>query len=411
MEDIELQTIVDILNPQNSNLCNLSGYIDDLFFTNSISMNETLIFKCPKCYECPRMLFEIIDKTLLIKVYCYSHYNSKDHYNLKEFINKFRISKEEVIDDVNSLNNSQSLFYFELDNNDENLSNILVNNDDDKEDIIIKTDYCQHQNGCKKYCELGDFVFCDTCNFNQMMNDKDLNIYSKNVRIENIDDLAKKVINKINYIEKSIKDAEAHINKLQDIKYKNQNDEYINKCIEDYIEENNKIISIIKIMINTYKYYKEQNLLTFPIIKNISELIFYFNPIPNENEENYKMKLINYLKNPNNFIINHHLTQLKSISFKIPDEKEQIEKGKPTVNKITRIIKLPNNRLCISVNYMIHILNYKLEELFKFENDPIYKKRIWDIQLLSDGRIATLASDAKYSLSLESIAILPSGNI
>ena len=25
----------------------------------------------------------------------------------------------------------------------------------------------------------------------------------------------------------------------------------------------------------------------------ISELLFYFNPIPNENEENYKMKLIN----------------------------------------------------------------------------------------------------------------------
>ena len=28
------------------------------------------------------------------------------------------------------------------------------------------------------------------------------------------------------------------------------------------------------------------------------------------------------------------------------------------IRKITRIIKLPNDRLCIAVNYMIHILNY-----------------------------------------------------
>ena len=61
-----------------------------------------------------------------------------------------------------------------------------------------------------------------------------------------------------------------------------------------------------------------------------------------------------------------------------------MEDGKDKVNKITRIIKLSNNRLCIGVNYMIHILNYKLDELFKFENEPIYKKRIWDIKLLSD---------------------------
>ena len=232
-----------------------------------------------------------------------------------------------------------------------------------------------------------------------MMTDKNLKIYYNDDRIENIDDLDDKVENKkINYIEKGIKDAESHINKLKDIKNKNQNDIEINLSIEEYIEENNTIISIIKIMNTTYKYYKEYNSLNFPIIKSISELIFYFNPIPNENEENYKMKLINYLKNPNNCIINHHLRLSKSLQFKIPDEEIQIKNGKYRVNKITRIIKLPKNRLCIAVNYMIYILNYQLEVLFKFENDPIHKKRIWDIQILPDGRIAILSSDKEYNL-------------
>ena len=232
------------------------------------------------------------------------------------------------------------------------------------------------------------------------MTDKNLKIYYNDDRIENIDDLDDKVKNKkINYIEKGIKDVvESFFNKLKDIKNKYQYEIKINISIEEYIEENNIIKSIIKIMNTTYKYYKEHNSLNFPIIKSISELIFNFNPIPNENEEDYTIKLIYYLENPNNCIINHHLRLFKSLQFKIPDEEIQIKNGKYRVNKITRIIKLPKNRLCIAVNYMIYILNYQLEVLFKFENDPIHKKRIWDIQILPDGRIAILSSDKEYNL-------------
>ncbi len=356
-----------------------------------------MYFKCIECFDCPRIIFIIKDKKIYIKAYCYSH-NDGNVYTLKQFINKFGITKDkEIKNEDNLFTISQSIDdKYEVENNEIIQDNILpidisyINNINEKREQF---NYCdKHNKLYTKYNEIKDSFLCEDCY------SEGLNI-QKNDRIENISDLISKInIKIINYIEKRLKDAEVHIEKIQDIKDKFINDKEIYKYIDEYIEENNDILLILSIMLDTYKCSKEENSLTFNIVKNISELIFYFNPIPNENEENYKMKLINYLKNPNNFIINHHLTQLKSISFKIPDEKEQIEKKKPTVNKITRIIKLPNNRLCIAVNYMIHILNYKLEELFKFENDPIYKKRIWDIQLLSDGRIATLASDAKYSL-------------
>ena len=184
MGDNELEILTNMFNQEIHDSLNLSNDLDDSILTNPIIMNENLIFKCPECYECPRMIFEIIDKKLSIKAYCYSHKNSGKNYNLKAFIDKFGISKEEVIDNDNSLNNSQSLTNFEFEN-------ILVIDDDDKEDNLIKRKYCkycQHQNVYKKYCELGDFVFCDSCNLNQIMNDKNLNNYYNNVRIENIYD-------------------------------------------------------------------------------------------------------------------------------------------------------------------------------------------------------------------------------
>ena len=346
-----------------------------------------MYFKCIKCFDCPRIIFIKIYEKIFIKEYCYSH-NDDNIYTLKQFINKFGMTKDKEIINEDSFIKSQSKNDCHVSENNK----ISQNDINNIKEIRYKAKNCdKHKKPYTKYNEIKEFLICDDCY------SEGLNIV-KNERIENISDLISKINIKINYIEKSLKDAEIHIENIQAIKDKFINDKEIYKYIDEYIEENNNILLILSIMLDTYKYSKEENSLTFNIVKNISELIFYFNPIPNENEENYKMKLINYVKNPNNFIINHHLTQLKSISFKIPDEKEQIEKGKYKVNKITRIIKLPNNRLCIAVNYMIHILNYKLEELFKFENDPIYKKRIWDIQLLSDGRIATLASDAKYSL-------------
>ena len=155
-------------------------YFDDLIFTNSISKNENLIFICPECSYCPRMIFVIIDNKISIKAYCYSHKKNEKNYNLKEFIVKFGKSYDEIIHQENYLNKP-----IELENKYKNLSNIVF----DQEDNIIKEYCCQHQNSCKKYCELGDFLFCDSCNLNKMMTDKNLKIYYNDDRIENIDDL------------------------------------------------------------------------------------------------------------------------------------------------------------------------------------------------------------------------------
>ena len=392
MEHQSIKEIIDIFNQSID--CNFNN-LENLNDSDSFSTYLESYFKCLICFDCPRINFIIKEGKIYIKAYCYSH-NDDDIYTLYQ-LNKFEMTKDkEIINEEYLFNISQSIDdSYDSENNEIIQDNILPIDNNSRYyryEIRYKAKNCEKHNKLyTKYNEIKDSFLCDDCY------SKDLNI-QKNERIENISDLISKVNIKINYIEKRLKDAEDHIKKIQDIKDKFINDKEIYKYFDEYSEENNNILLILSIMLDTYKYSKEKDSLTFNIAKNISELIFNLNPIPNENEENYKMKLINYLKNPNNFIINHHLTQLKSISFKIPDEKEQIEKKKPTVNKITRIIKLPNNRLCISVNYMIHILNYKLEELFKFENDPIYKKRIWDIQLLSDGRIATLASDAKYSL-------------
>ena len=148
MEDKELKELVNILNQQKSN--NLSEIKDDSILTNPNSMNEKLIFKCPECFDCPRMIFEIKNKKLSIKAYCYSHKKKiEKHYNLIEFIYKFGISKNEKIDKEYSLNKSQSLPNFDIENKNENQSNILVIDNDydiDKD----KTDYCQHQNVYKK---------------------------------------------------------------------------------------------------------------------------------------------------------------------------------------------------------------------------------------------------------------------
>ena len=393
MDNSVLEKEVANFYQQSDDNFNKFKNIDNSFEYYPESEFGFMYFKCLQCFDCPRINFIKKDEKNFIKAYCYSHHDSAI-YTLKLFINKFGKTKEKEIEFLFDKSQSTKDSY-EIENNNISQNKILppdINYKDEINEIRYKAKNCdKHKNPYTKYNEIKYSFLCEDCY------SEGLNI-QKNERIENISDLISKVNIKVNYIEKRLKDADVHIEKIQDIKDKFINDKEIYKYIVEYIKENNDILLILSIMLDTYKYSKEKDSLTFNIVKNISELIFYFNPIPNENEENYKMKLINYVKNPNNFIINHHLTQLKSISFKIPDEKEQIEKGKDKVNKITRIIKLPNNRLCISVNYMIHILNYKLEELFKFENDPIYKKRIWDIQLLSDGRIATLASDAKYSL-------------
>ena len=139
MEDNNLEVLLDReISDDSSN-----HYID--LDDNSISKNENLIFICPECSDSPRITPVIIDNKLSIKAYCYSHKKNEKNYNLKEFIVKFGKSFDEIIDQENYLNKP-----IELENKDKNLSNIVF----DQEDNIIKEYCCQHQNSCKKYCEL-----------------------------------------------------------------------------------------------------------------------------------------------------------------------------------------------------------------------------------------------------------------
>ena len=91
------------------------------------------------------------------------------------------------------------------------------------------------------------------------------------------------------------------------------------------------------------------------------------------------MKLLNYLTNPNNYIINHHLELISSI--------------KPNSNqKITRIIKLNDNKLCVGVNHLLYIIELNNSQfLTKMIINRPHKDRIWDITLLENGNIATIS--------------------
>ena len=406
--DLESNSISndDLIQPKFINTYN--NILDSVLNTSN-SQNDDIYFKCLECLDCPRIIYEKKENKIVIKSYCFSH-KKIQIYSLNEFINKFRMTKtkeneetkkEEKTNKSNLISEKSNFDSFSQSNSiflEKNLLSIdSYNRKDERNEIRKKAKYCIIHNCLyTKYCEIEELLICDYCFSENFKHKNRIQKYILGERFENICDLISKANKKINYIEKSLNNAEKHIEKIKNIKDKNIYDEEINKYIDEYIEENKNILLISTIILDTYKYFKEKNSLTFHIIKNILELTFYFNSIPSENEENYKMKLINYLKNPNNYIINHHLTLLISKSFKIPDEEIQIKKNMFKVNKITRIIKIPNNRLCIGVNYMIHILNYQLEELFKFESDPIYKIRIWDIQLLSDGRVAILSSNIEY---------------
>ena len=93
------------------------------------------------------------------------------------------------------------------------------------------------------------------------------------------------------------------------------------------------------------------------------------------------MKLLNYLTNPNNYIINHHLERISSI--------------KPNSNqKITKIIKINDNKLCVGVNHLLYIIELKNSQFFtKMIINRPHKDRIWDITLLDNGNIATISRD------------------
>ena len=65
-------------------------------------------------------------------------------------------------------------------------------------------------------------------------------------------------------------------------------------------------------ILDTYKYSKEHYAITYSMAKNVSEIVFNFSPLPdysNDDDES-KKKLLKYLTNPNNYIINHYLAHI-----------------------------------------------------------------------------------------------------
>ena len=141
-------------------------------------------------------------------------------------------------------------------------------------------------------------------------------------------------------------------------------------------------------ILDTYKYSKEHHAITYSMAKNVSEIVFNFSPLPdysNDDDES-KKKLLNYLTNPNNYIINHHLERISSI--------------KPNSNqKITRIIKLNDNKLCVGVNHLLYIIELDNSQfLTKMIINRPHKDRIWDITLLENGNIPTISRDNICSL-------------
>ena len=130
-------------------------------------------------------------------------------------------------------------------------------------------------------------------------------------------------------------------------------------------------------------FNKENIIIICNTFKNVSEIIFNISQPPNysNDDDESKIKLLNYLTNPNNYIINHHLERISSI--------------KPNSNqKITRIIKLNDNKLCVGVNHLLYIIELKNSQFFtKMIINRPHKDRIWDITLLDNGNIATISRD------------------
>ena len=377
---------------ENSNKSNdiLSSKSDDTFEKFEIDSTQyPFYFKCLKCFDSPRIIFERVENKIMITAYCYFHKNDKKTYSLSEFINEFQITKNKEIEIIkkkkgikiisqisgkkSDLNSSSNKSSFKLPNDISYIENEEINK------LREQTQYCFiHNNSYTMFSELDDLPICNYCYYEIF---KENNIVQKNVskrRFEIISSLISKVNKKLNYIKENIEKAKEHIKKIKQIEI---NDNKINEYINEYINQNENLLKITQIILNTYNNAYIKNSVSYTIVKNISELIFYYESIPlkNENEEKYKKDLNEYLQNPNNLIINYHLKITKSFN--------------PEHIKITKVLKLPNNRLCIGVLNIILILKTNLNVLFEIKNEFTHKKRIWDIQLLSDDTIVSISID------------------
>ena len=252
---------------------------------------------------------------------------------------------------------------------------------EEKKKIRKSTNICKEHN--IQYLQIHENKEEPLCQFCYCENFKNHNLIQRRIigkRFEEIPDLIHKVNTKILYIEKNIQKAKDHLNNIY---YNKNKDKKVESAIKKYFEINNNLLIIVTMILDTYKYSKEHHAITYSMAKNVSEIVFNFSPLPdysNDDDES-KKKLLNYLTNPNNYIINHHLERISSI--------------KPNSNqKITRIIKLNDNKLCVGVNHLLYIIELKNSQFFtKMIINRPHKDRIWDITLLDNGNIATISRD------------------
>ena len=324
----------------------------------------------------------------MITAYCYFHKNDKRIYTLSEFLDKFQIAnikENKIIKEKNEIKKSQILgknnkfdsilnhTLFKSSNHINYIENEEINN------LRNQTQYCLiHNNSYTMFSEMDDLPICNYCYYEIFKEENLVQKYVSGKRFEIISSLISKVNKKLNYIKEHIEKAKEHLKKIEQIEI---NDKETNEYINEYINKNEKLLKITLTILNTYINAYIHNSVTYSIVKNISELIFYYEPIPEKNKkkEKYKTDLIEYLQNPNNYILNYHLKITKSFN--------------PLKLKVIKILKLPDNRLCIGVNEIIYILKTNLDFLFFIKNHLTPKRRIWDIQLLSNGTLVSISID------------------
>ena len=359
----------------------MNSNFDDNYSSSDIDFSFGPVFlKCLICLDSPRIIFKKKNNTIVIKAYCLSHKekNEKDIYSLNEFINKYEMFESE-----------EKILLEEEENKKEiNLSSGRILPYDSEISIEEKKKTRKSLNICEKhesqYLQIHENKEIPLCQFCYCENFKNHNLIQRRIigkRFEEIPDLIHKVNAKILYIEKNIQKAKNHLNNICYIKNK---DKKVESAIKKYFEINNNLLIIVTMILDTYKYSKEHNAITYSMAKNVSEIVFNFSPLPdysNDDDNESKKKLLNYLTNLNNYIINHHLERISSI--------------KPNSNqKITRIIKLNDNKLCVGVDHLLYIIELKNSQFFtKMIINRPHKDRIWDIILLENGNIATISRD------------------
>ena len=345
-------------------------------------------YKCLKCFDCPRIIFEHEGNKMVITAFCYFHKNDKRTYTLSEFMDEFQITKNkenEIIKEKKKIKISQILRKpIELDSSF-NQSSFKLSNDinyiekQEKNNLRNKTQYCLiHNNSYTMFSEFDDLPICNYCYCEIFREQNRIQKYVPGKRYEIISNLISKVNKKLNYIKENIEKAKEHIEKIKQIAI---NDKETNESINEYINENENLLKIALIILNTYNNAYIENSITYSIVKNISELIFYYEPIPEKNKkkEKYKTDLIEYLQNPNNYILNYHLKIKKSFN--------------PLKLRVTKVLKLLDNRLCIGINNIIYILKANLDFSFTIKNDLTHKNIICDMQLLSNGTLVSISND------------------